>query len=218
MRLQMLTCFVVLLLSPAIQAVDSRVTVRVDCSQAPELRVWCDRAKVELTAWHPRIRNLLATEGFTPPGEIVLKVRKSDKGVGGTSGATITVSSGWVSKHPEDVGMLIHELTHVIQRYPSPRPSWVTEGIADYVRWAIYEGKPLAWFPAPQKPSGYTSGYRGTAGFLLWLESGPSPGIVRRLNNAMRNQEYNDRIFEKLEGRPLRNLWKQYLEARKKSQ
>jgi hypothetical protein len=27
----------------------------------------------------------------------------------------------------------------VIQAYPDPDPGWITEGIADYLRWAIYE-------------------------------------------------------------------------------
>ena len=40
----------------------------------------------------------------------------------------------FASEHPEDTGMVIHELTHIIQNYPSPDPGWVTEGIADYIR------------------------------------------------------------------------------------
>ena len=40
----------------------------------------------------------------------------------------------------------IHELCHVVQSYPNGNPLWVTEGIADYVRWAIYEKKPHQWF------------------------------------------------------------------------
>lgn len=217
MKQLILTCYVALQLSPALGVADSSVTVNVDVTQAPELEEWCSKAKAELVAWYPRIRNLLADEGFTPPSTIELKGKKSEKGIGGTAGATIVVHSGWVLKHPDDIGMVIHELTHIIQSYPSPDPGWVTEGIADYIRWAIYEGKPLAWFPVPQTPSGYTDGYRTAAGFLLWLESGPSFGIVRRLSKAMRARTYSDSLFEECAGKPLPDLWKQYQEARKKA-
>jgi len=36
-----------------------------------------------------------------------------------TSGATIQISVDWITKHPDDFGLVIHELTHVIQNYPS---------------------------------------------------------------------------------------------------
>jgi hypothetical protein len=205
----------ILLLPAVFLAADAAVTVELDVSQAPELQAWCNHAKTEMLSWHPRISEILASDGFVPPGQVKLTVRKTDEGVGGTAGTSITISSGWVSKHPEDTGMVIHELVHVIQRYPSPNPGWITEGIADYIRWALYERKPLTWFPVPQEPLGYTSGYRGTAGFLLWLESGPAPGIVRSLNTAMRNQTYHDRLFETVAGRPLPDLWAQYVEARR---
>lgn len=200
---------------PLLLLADAPATITVDTSQVPRLEAWCATAKAELAAWYPRIRNLLADERFTPPNTIVLKAKDSEKGVAGTSGSTIVVSSGWVIKHPEDIGMVIHELTHVIQHYPSPNPGWVTEGIADYIRWAIYEGKPLTWFPVPGEPAGYTHGYQAAAGFLLWLESGPAFGIVRKLNHAMRHQTYSDRLFEQAAGKPLPELWKQYQHARK---
>ena len=32
--------------------------------------------------------------------------------------------------------------------YPDFDPGWLTEGIADYIRWHLYEEKPLDWmFP-----------------------------------------------------------------------
>ena len=107
--------------------------------------------------------------------------------------------------------MVIHELTHVIQRYPKPQPWWITEGIADYIRWAIYEGKPQKWFPKNKKPDGYTAGYRETAGFLLWLESDKAPGIVKELNSAMRKQSYSDEIFKQRTGKGVKELWGEYL-------
>ncbi len=50
----------------------------------------------------------------------------------------ITISAAWVRKHPEDIGMVIHELTHVVQCYPRSKNGadlfWIGEGVADYIR------------------------------------------------------------------------------------
>lgn len=54
-----------------------------------------------------------------------------------------------------------------------------------------------------------------TADFFLWLESDQAPGIVRRLNGAMRTRTYDDALFEKAAGKPLDELWKEYQASRK---
>jgi len=202
------------LLGPFAPADDPPVTVTLENPDVPELAEWCENARSELVAWYPRVRNLLASEGFTPPTRVRLVVKKSDEGIAGTSRETITLSSGWFLAHRDDVGAVIHELVHVIQRYPRGGPGWVTEGVADYVRWAIYEGKPLEWFSVDAVDDGYTRGYQVTAGFLLWLETGPGPGIVRRLNRAMRERRYDEELFERQAGKPLAELWKDYVKAR----
>jgi len=202
------------LLIPLCQPVladDSSIHVELDVSEVPQLKTWGEDAKALLVQWHPRIANLLATKGVTPPRTIALKLRKSDKGVGATSGTTITVSSHWIDKHPDDFGLVLHELVHVIQSYPSGKPWWLTEGIADYLRWAIYEEKDQKWFPRPKEKQGYKKGYRVTAGFLLWLESDIAPGIVKKLNTAMRNGKYSADLFHTETGQSLDELWDAYV-------
>ena len=88
--------------------------------------------------------------------------------------------------------------------------------MADYFRWAIYEGKPLDWFPMSDKMNGYEDSYRVTAGFFLWLESGPAPGIVRQLDQLMRKHDYDERIFRECSGKSLSSLWKEYVKVRKR--
>lgn len=180
-------------------------------TEVPELEDWAKSTQKELIAWYPRVVNLLPTNGVRPNRHFSLHIKKSDEGVGYTSGGRITVMSGWIEKHPEDVGLAIHEMVHVIQGYPSPEPVWVTEGIADYIRWGIYEGKPLAAYPRPREPQGYKRAYQVTAGFFLWLEGGPAPGIVNRLNTAMRKREYSDEIFKEVSGKTLDELWDEYV-------
>ena len=192
----------------------AKLVVQLDTTEVPELRSWGEAAQDLLLEWHPRIANLLPSKGFDAPKRIELRLRKSDKGIGGTSGHRIGVSSHWIEKHPDDLGMVIHELVHVIQAYPDPNPGWVTEGIADYLRWAIYEGKPQAWFPAGRHEQGYQAGYRVAAGFFLWLETDVAPGIVKRLNTSMRNRAFDTMIFTDATGKSLDGLWADYVQAR----
>src|SRR5436190_1601994 len=53
----------------------------------------------------------------------------------------ISISSEWITKNPNDFGMVAHELTHIIQSYRgTPKGAgWIVEGIADYVRHYAYE-------------------------------------------------------------------------------
>ncbi len=188
--------------------------VKLDTSQVPELADWGQRARDLMVEWHPRMSNLIGSKGFTPPREMELVLEKSDEGIAGTAGNRIVVASHWIEKRPEDIGLVVHELVHIIQGYPRSNPGWVTEGIADYLRWAIYEGKPQGWFPRSAKAKGYRDSYQVTAGFFLWLESDQAPGIVRRLNAAMRSGTYEDALFEKAAGKPLDELWKEYQTSR----
>ena len=193
---------------------DVRITV---ASDVPDLQRWVDEAGKVAEEWHPRIANLLSTPQFTAPRVVELRIRKSDKGVGFTVGTNITISSHWIEKHPEDVGLVIHELVHVIQAYPNGGPGWVTEGIADYVRRVIFEGRKQSWFPVPDNVDGYRKGYGAAAGFFFWLETDRAPGIVRKLNRAMRRGQYSDGLFESETDSSLEILWLEYQRSRKQN-
>jgi len=181
----------------------------LECA-VPELQSWGEKAQAIATEWYPRLANLLPTEGMSPPRTVTIEIKRSRRGVASTSGTVIHLSSHWFEQHPDDVGAVVHEVVHVIQSYRHSGPGWLTEGIADYLRWAIYEGKPQSWFPRSKKPKGYEEGYRVTAGFLLWLEGGRSPGIVKRLNTAMRRGAYRETLFKELCGEELDELWNEY--------
>jgi len=196
---------------------DATVVVHLDVSEVPELADWGNKAKELIEEWHQRTSNLIPTKGFDVPTEVWLKIRKSNRGIAGTSGARITVSCGWIQKHPEDIGCVYHELVHVIQNYRRRVSGWLTEGIADYLRWAIYEGKSQDWFPFRDKPQGYRDSYQVAGGFFLWLESDRCPGIVNKLNTALRKRTYKDESFFKEEtGHTIDELWADYVKDRKK--
>ncbi len=206
----------VMALAPAADEPRPFIKINLDTSEVPELETWGKEAQDLIVEWYPRMVNLLGSENYQPPREMGLKFRNSKEGVAHTIKDQITVSSQWVKDHPEDVGLVIHEMVHVIQAYP-PRsgPGWVTEGVADYLRYAVYEGRPLSWFPTSADPKGFTKGYNMTAGFFLWLENGPAPGIVAKLNAHMRQGTYKESLFEEAGGKPLLDLWQDYLSHRR---
>lgn len=182
----------------------------LDVSETPKLEDWGRQALRTAKEWHPRIVNLLLSDGFVVHEQIVLRIKKSKKGIAGTSGAKITIHSNWVDSHPEDLGLVIHELVHVVQRYPKHEPGWITEGIADYIRWAIYEGKPLKEFPVPDQPQAFRGGYQVAAGFFLWLETHRSAGIVRQLNRIQRGGGYREDWVKEKTGASWKELWHEY--------
>jgi len=189
--------------------------VNLDTSEVPELADWGQQAKELCEEWQPRLCHLLASKGYQPVDSIRIYMQKTDRGIADTGGGRIRISSGWVEQHPEDIGLVFHELVHVIQSYGHGGPGWLIEGIADYLRWAIYEGKPQEWFPVPDQAQGYRQSYRVCGGFLLWLESDRSPGIVKKLNTALRRGQYTETMFQEQADLPLDELWIAYVQDRK---
>lgn len=187
--------------------------VDLDVSEVPHLGDWGSQASRLASEWYPRLCHLLASEARHQT--IQIKIAKAEKGVAHAVGPKIWIASSWVEKQPHDLGLVVHELVHVVQGYPSGETLWLVEGIADYLRWAIYEGKHQQWFPKPKEPKAYLKGYRMCAGFLLWLESGMAPGIVKRLNRKLSAGEYQDRDFEHITGKSLDELWQLYQQARR---
>jgi hypothetical protein len=189
-----------------------RITVNTEA--APDLAAWGDKAKVLVEKWHPKVAELLASDGFTPPTEVKLVFKSDKKGIASTSGNTITFSSEYIRDHPEDWGMVVHELTHVIQGYRKGGPGWLTEGIADYVRFFHYEPETKLG-PINPKRASYKDGYRTTAAFLAWVEKQHDAKLVNKLNASMRRGEYKDELFKDCTRKSLDELWNDYLESMK---
>lgn len=124
-------------------------------------------------------------------------------------GSQVTVSVEWLRQHPGDIGMLTHELTHAVQQYPQPNPSWLTEGIADYAR-KLYgpEEQPDWSLPELSPRNSWTDSYRVTARFLEWLDQ-THPGTVDKLHTKLQAGAYRDDQFEEFTGVPLEKLWTQ---------
>ena len=187
------------------------VTYRIEDSakDVPGIEEWAQKAAELCREWHPKLEKYLATEGFTPSRKVELVFRKME-GVAFSSRNSIVISSDWVKVRPDDWGMVVHELVHIIQGYRNGNPGWVTEGIADYIRHAQFEpDAPMRSFN-PDRAK-YTDAYQITAVFFMWLEENKCPDFVQKLNKVMRQGKYEDTFFETTCGANLDTLWAEYI-------
>jgi hypothetical protein len=190
--------------------------ITLDTSQAPEMAKWAAHVKLLCEKNYPLICTQLASPGFQPPTTVKIVFENKD-GVAWTAGGQITCCTDWFKQHPDDYGAVIHELSHVVQSYHAPVPGWVTEGIADYVRWFKYE-------PAKRRPhvnprntnANYTDGYQTTAAFFDWIVRTKNRSFVQRLNAAARDGKYSDELFSQYARKPLDELWTEFIGSLKK--
>jgi hypothetical protein len=190
------------------------VQVYIDTSQAPETEQWADVARRLVEKWHPIISDMLHTEGFVSASEVNLVFKTDMKIPAATSGDTISISVDHIKKHPEDFGMVIHELAHVLQRYRKfdKETWWLVEGIADYVRYYRFEPKTRLPRINAAKAS-YRDGYKTSAQFLAWIEKKHDKALISHLNQVLRTGEYTPAVFEKYTGKSLDRLWSDFVKA-----
>lgn len=134
-------------------------------------------------------------------------------GVAATSADRVVYNPAWFRKQPGDIDVVTHEVMHIIQAYGrTPGPFWLTEGIADYVRYRYGVDNAGAGWSMPEVADShhYTNSYRISARFLVWAEQHKNKKIVDKLDDAMRNHSYNEEIWKKLTGLSLDELWTEY--------
>ena len=127
-------------------------------------------------------------------------------------GGVMTVNSKWCREHPEDTGLTVHEMAHVIQSMSSYNPVWLVEGIADYIRWVKFEPQNHKLRLNVQTAS-YRDSYRTTGTFLAWCEIHYDSALVRKLNDAIRFGTYNEDLWKKYCGKDVGTLWAEFLAA-----
>ena len=176
----------------------------------PELKPWAEKAARECERAYGLINEALRSEGYTPARVIKMSLKEGIDVPAYASGNRITGSVKWFKGHPDDVGAMIHEAAHVVQRYRGRRnPGWLVEGVADYVRFVLYEPQNIGRLNV--KTARYDQSYRVTARFLDYLSQKYDKDIVLKLNRAMREGNYSDDIFKESTGKPLAELgdeWK----------
>jgi len=182
----------------------------VDVTDAPEMKDWAEKVARVCERQYQMICEELKSDGFKPRQRITMTLKKDYNGVAGTSGGHITGSVRFFKAHPDDVGAMVHETVHVVQNYGGRgNPSWLVEGIADYIRFFKYEpGKIGGLNPDRLR---YNGSYRQSAAFLAYVTDKYDKELVRKLNALLRQGKYKEDIFKELTGKTVQELgdeWK----------
>ena len=193
-------------------------TIKVDYSQSPSCQAFAERSKTLCEEWYPKLAKILFGDNHPLPYPEVKLVFKPMKGVAGTVNNEISISEEWVTKKaPDDYGMVIHELTHVVQNYKGKGEGWLTEGIADYTRDRHFEpGKRT--YRIDRVKNSYKQGYGIAATFLIWLEDVKTKDkdLVRKLNTSCHDGTYSAEKFKELCGADADSLWQEFLTTQAK--
>lgn len=133
-------------------------------------------------------------------------------GIAEAGGNTVRFNPKWFDGHPNDIDVVTHEVMHIIQSYGHRAgPWWITEGIADYVRYKYgVANEAGGWSLTPFSPDHhYNKGYRITARFFAWMEK-QHPGFVKKLDGHMRAHTYTAATCTAITGKTLDEWWQQY--------
>lgn len=145
--------------------------------------------------------------------EVTIIIDTEYKGVAATAGGIVRVNPEWMRKHPEDIDIVTHEVMHIVQSYPGGAgPGWITEGIADYVRYKFGVNNAEGGWTLPEYTSqqSYRNAYRVTARFFLWIEKNYKSDLVQKLDKEMREKKYTPAFWEKETSRTVDELWSLY--------
>ncbi len=190
-------------------------------TQAPEARAWAEQAKTLVLQWFPIVCRYLDTKNYTPPKTYVLVFKDNMDGVAYTTGmgsgaAETVINEKWIAAHPDDFGMVIHEMTHVVQGYSDREygaAGWLVEGIADYVRFYKYEPDVPRRDVQPRDPqkATYHDAYRTTASFISYVTWKYDRGLLFKLDQSLRAGTYSDDLWKTITGKDVETLWTEYV-------
>jgi hypothetical protein len=154
-----------------------------------------------------------STMGLTSRPTIGLTIADPGSGVAFTSPASsrITFNAGYIAGlggnatavQYEIEGVIAHESVHIYQVFGGP--TWLTEGIADAIRFRT------GYFKITnRRPGGnFNDSYQTTGFFLAWVDD-MYPGVLGKLN--LMNPK-NEASFMALTGKPIQMLWDEYQAA-----
>jgi hypothetical protein len=191
------------------------VEFTVDVSDAPDMKDWAEKAARVCERQYPMINDELKSDGFKPATQVTMTLKKDYRGVAATGGNRITGSAKFFQDHPDDIGAMVHETVHVVQRYRTRNaPGWLIEGVADWVRFFKYEPGKLGRINPDR--ARYDGSYRVTAAFLNHVSEKYDKELVRKLNKALREGEYKDELWKELTKKTAKELDEEWRATLKK--
>lgn len=156
---------------------------------------------------------LVKTYNKNSTKEVLFVVDTAYKAVAEASNGRILFSANYMKAHPTDIDVVTHETMHIVQGYGyGSGPVWLTEGIADYIRYKHgVDNIGSKWaLPAFNAKQSYTNSYRITARFFAWLEKNVKPGLIATLDSQLRAHTYTEKSWAALTGKDLDTLWEEY--------
>ena len=193
-----------------------KAIVKVDISRVPTKKKLAKQIEKMILKTYPKVIKHLVADDFQVPSHIFVEIHEKLKYPAAALGNKLFINADWLRRFPGDIGMIAHELAHVVQAHPGYK-FWICEGTADYIR---YEMGYVTWWSYPRcvpGKSSYKKGYGEAAAFLKWIEQTYDKQIVRKLNKALREQTYNDKIFVSLTKKNIDQLWSEFVEHVKKN-
>lgn len=210
-----------------VEAGEGQYQITIDTTQAAHLTEWArDELAPVVQQWYPRIVELLPSDNFTAPRSVSITFTPEYRGVAAASGTRIQGSPTWFQRNldGEAKGAIVHELVHVVQQYGRGRrgnrqatrpPGWLVEGIADYIRWFLYEpetrGAEIT--RAGLESARHDASYRISGNFLNWVTHTHAEELVPKLNAALRAGSYRESLWHELTGKTLGELEEQWRAA-----
>ena len=189
------------------------IKLEIDTSEAPDAEEWAQRAKSRVLYWYPKVVALLDGEDAVAEIPDDFTIRLVFKPIDYAAGREITVSSKYIKANPGDFGLVIHETTHVAQRYPRVREVWAMEGMTDYIRYFITEPRSKnKWRVDPQR-SKYTDSYGTTATFFNWIVEEKDPEFIRKIHRVFRSRQSVERFCEQEYNTTLAELWNEFISS-----
>ncbi|MCL1921058.1 MAG: basic secretory family protein [Kiritimatiellaeota bacterium] len=190
-----------------------------DFTDAPNLEDWVAKDLLSVCKeWYPKLRVMLAAPGFTPASLVTFRLRTDMDGPASAGGGNINLNAKWTSDVPKEaLGASVHEMVHIVQAYSKGNtPGWLVEGIADYIRWFLYEPESRgAEITARNIGSArYDGSYRVSANFLDWVirTYGRDGKFLLTLNATLRDGKYTDDFWKAKTGKTLSELNDLWLE------
>ncbi|MEY4402941.1 MAG: hypothetical protein RIR91_976 [Verrucomicrobiota bacterium] len=183
-----------------------------DKADEEKLKAFGARSRELIQEWEPKVAAVLGTAEAKRPKQLTVRFKDMD-GVAYWDGKAITVSTRYAAKHPDDVMLVVHELTHVLQGYRKI-PGWMTEGLADYVRFGIAEGGKfgIRLDPVKNKPR---DSYRVT-GYLILQAEKAHPGLVKKLHLAGVSGGDVEKVWAEHCGQTIDESWAEAVPAKTK--
>jgi hypothetical protein len=210
-------------LAPEVVRIGDKYEITFDASDAPGLKPWIDETlKPICIEWYPKIVDMLPSEGYAAPERFTIFFHADMEGVAHATGTEIHCAEPWFSRNldGEAAGAVVHEMVHIVQQYGRTRgaqrnPGWMVEGLADYIRWFLYEPAEKRRQPNPDRAN-YTDSYQTTAAFLDYVVDEHDPKLIEKFNAAMRTGDYDEALWEEYTDKSVDELWTEYVRTLKK--